>query len=86
MSEKPKISLSFVELTAIGARLTERADQIHQITLAELVLDLRLAAQVCGRLADVRAEISEIATKCKDPDAARELRDLLDAVAVEEVG
>ena len=84
MSEKPKISLSFIELTAISARLFKRADQIHQFSLQELVLDLRLAAQACGRLADVRAEISEIATKCKDPDAARELRDLL--ADVEEVG
>jgi hypothetical protein len=80
MSQKPRILLSFVELTAIGARLTERADQIHQITLADLVLDLRLAAQACGRLADVRAEISEIAAKCKDPDATRELRDMLQDV------
>jgi hypothetical protein len=83
MSEKPKILLSFVELTAIGARPNKRADEIHQITLADLVRDLRLAAQITGRLADVRAEISEIAAKCTDPSAARELRDLL--ADVEEV-
>jgi hypothetical protein len=43
-----------------------------------------LAGQIAGRLADIRAEISEIASKCKDPDAARELHDLL--ADVEEVG
>jgi len=43
--------------------------------------DLKLASTIAGRLAHLRFEVSEIAAKSTDPDAARELRDALDDAA-----
>jgi hypothetical protein len=42
MLGKPKTLLSFEELTAIAARLNARSQEIHQFSLQELVLDLRV--------------------------------------------
>jgi hypothetical protein len=75
---KTTLNLTAGELNTAATRLFERADTITQITLTDLVSDLRLAGQACERLAAVRAELSEIAAKCRDHDAARELRDMLD--------
>jgi hypothetical protein len=74
---KITIPLTTEELTSVGARLYARADAIDQVALQDLSRDIRLAARVCERLALVRTEISQIADKCTDQDAARELRDLL---------
>jgi hypothetical protein len=54
----PKV-FDAAKLVATGARLTERADQITQITLQELAEDLRVAARCCDALALIRAELSE---------------------------
>jgi hypothetical protein len=70
--------LDAVALAATSSRLSERAEQITQITLQGLAEDLRIAARCCDALALIRAEVSEIMSKCQDADAARELRDLLD--------
>jgi hypothetical protein len=72
-------------LNGISARLFDRADSIEQITLQDLVLDLRLAAMGYDRLAHVRVEISQIAAQSTDAHTARELRDLLDDDATEQI-
>jgi hypothetical protein len=77
ITPKPKIP-DTPTLQKISARLFDRADEINQVTLADLAHDLRLAGIVYDKLASIRLEISEIAAKTKDPDSARELRDLLD--------
>jgi hypothetical protein len=84
-AEKTKPITTIKTLNEISARLFDRAEQITQVTLQDLVLDLRLAAGTADRLAHVRAEISQIAEKSKDPDTVRELRDPLDDVATEKV-
>jgi hypothetical protein len=76
-TEKAKI-LPAKELGLVSARLYARADEVNQITLQDLSLDLRVAGRAVDLLTHIRAEISQIAGKCKDLDAARELRDLLD--------
>jgi hypothetical protein len=63
-------------LSVIFARLTERADTIEHES-AQIAYDLRIGGLSADLLAFVRHEISEIAARCKDVDAARELRDLL---------
>ncbi len=77
---KPTV-LDIETLHAIGARLYDRADQVTQVTLADLALDLRLAAKVCNKMADLRfriAEIAEAALKQDGAATARDLRQLLD--------
>jgi len=36
-------------------------------------VDLRLASAVCDRLAELRLQVTGIAGKCRDQDAAKEL-------------
>jgi len=74
---KPTI-LDIETLNAISARLRDRADSVHQFSLAELIEDLRIAARCADLLGHIRFEVSEIAAKCLDEDAARELRDLIE--------
>jgi hypothetical protein len=89
MPTKPTISpviLDYGTLTAISLRLSERAEQINQITLQDLSRDIRLAAQACDKLASLRFRIAEIAEMAltQDPGAtARDLRELLDEPEVE---
>jgi hypothetical protein len=84
MPTKPTISpviLDYGTLTAISLRLSERADLITQITLQDLALDIRLAAQACDKLASLRFRIAEIAEMALNQDGAataRDLRELLD--------
>jgi len=70
------IILDIGTLNEISARLFDRAEQITQITLADLAMDLRLAARCCDHLAHIRFIISEIADKTSDPATAQDLRDL----------
>ena len=71
-------------LNTIAIRLYDRAEEIQQIALADLNHDLRLAAQVCTRLADVRLRIAEIAANVLNHPNwdraafARDLRELID--------
>ena len=85
-TDKPIIHLGIEELNTIGLRLSERADQIHQITLVDLVMDLRIAARACEVLARVRFALGEISEKTKDHDTRLEIRGLLDDAGVAEPG
>jgi hypothetical protein len=58
---KPTTILDIETLNAIAARLSERADSIHQFSLVELVADLKTAAGACRRLAEIRYQLTEIA-------------------------
>ena len=73
-----KLNLNAEEINKIAVRLGERADQITMITSQDLALDLRLASRICDKLTHIRAEVAQIAGRCTDKDAARELRDMLD--------
>jgi hypothetical protein len=77
----PIITFNTSTLNAISLRLAERADQIQQVTLADLAHDIRLASQVCDKLASLRFRIGEIAEQALHQDGgatARDLRELLD--------
>ena len=78
---KPTIVLDIETLNAVALRLDERADTIRQVTLVELVADIRIAARACGLLAHIRFALGEIAEKTKDHDTRLEIRGLLDDAA-----
>jgi hypothetical protein len=84
MNDAKPIIPALPTLYANSARLRERADEIRQVTLTDLVHDLRLAAACCELLADVREHIAEIADKAiahpewDNASIARDLRELLD--------
>jgi hypothetical protein len=65
-------------LAETATRLFDRADQIDRVTLQDLALDIRLAAMIYDRMSAIRTEIAAVAERTRDPDSARELRDLLD--------
>jgi hypothetical protein len=50
--------LDAASAAALGARLTERADVINQITQQGLVEDLRTAARICNAYAELRSGIA----------------------------
>jgi hypothetical protein len=84
MGSTPKptvITLDIETLNTVALRLDERADTIRQVTLVDLVADIRIAARVCGLLAHIRFALGEIAEKTKDHDTRLELRGLLDDAA-----
>jgi hypothetical protein len=85
-TDKPIIHLGIEELNTIALRLDERADQIRQVTLVDLVADLRIASRACTLLARMRFALSEIAEKTTDHDARLEIRGLLDDAGVTEPG
>jgi hypothetical protein len=72
------VFLDIETLNSISARLYDRAEQITQVALADMAMELRIAARCADLLAHIRFELSEIAGKTTDPDTAREIRDLLD--------
>jgi hypothetical protein len=74
---KPTI-LDIETLNGISTRLADRADAIHQFSLQELNLDLRLAAWCAEVLARIRFALGEIAEQTKDPETRLEIRGLLD--------
>ena len=82
---KPTI-LDIETLNQIAGRLADRADAIHQFSLQELNLDLRLAARCAEVLARIRFALGEIAEKTKDHDTRLEIRGLLDDASVAEPG
>jgi hypothetical protein len=69
--------LDIETLNAVALGLRERSDTIQQVTLLDWAVDLRTAARCADLLAHIRFELGEIAAKCTDADAAREIRDLL---------
>jgi hypothetical protein len=78
------VTLNIEFLNFCGARFHEHADNFTPAAadlLTAIAKDLNLAAQICDRMASLRFEVGEIAAKCSDPDAARELRDALDDAA-----
>lgn len=81
-NDTPIIILDIETLNAIAARLLERAETIHQITLVELVLDLRLAARACELLAHVRFALGDIAANTTDETTRRALNILRDDATV----
>ncbi len=89
MGSTPKpiaITLDIETLNVISGRLSERADEIRQVTLVDLVQDIRIAARACELLARIRFALGEIAQKTTDHDTRLELRGLLDDVSVAEPG
>jgi hypothetical protein len=66
-------------LNALALRLAEHADATLACKDAER--DLQLASAACDRLAHSRFDVSEIAAKCLDADATRELHDALEEAA-----
>jgi hypothetical protein len=85
-TETTAIVLDIETLNTIALRLDERADTIRQVTLVDLVADLRLASRACELLAKVRFALGEIAEKTKDHDTRLEIRGLLDDASVAEPG
>ena len=84
MGSTPKptvITLDIETLNTVALRLDERADTIRQVTLADLVADIRIAARACGLLAHIRFALGDLAEKTKDHDTRLELRGLLDDAA-----
>ena len=82
--DKKPVLFDIEQLNALAVRLSDRADQISQITLWDLARDLRLAAQVTAKLASLRFRIDEIAEQLlaqKEWDGAALARDLRDALA-----
>jgi|GraSoi2013_100cm_1033763.scaffolds.fasta_scaffold225209_2 hypothetical protein len=86
---KPTTTLDYVSLTAIGARLSEHADAITNAARQDIAADLRLAATIAAKFADLRFRIATIAAKTiENPDwdnaaIARDLREALEAAARE---
>src|SRR5258708_37370565 len=83
-NNKAPVVFDLETLNALAVRLSDRADQISQITLWDLARDLRLAAQVTAKLASLRFRIAEIAEQLlAHPgwDGAALARDLRDALA-----
>jgi hypothetical protein len=82
---QPTIPLDIEALNFFAARLREQADAFKAVAedKSATASNLELGANVCQRLASLRFEISEITSKCTDPDTARELRDALDDAAKE---
>jgi hypothetical protein len=78
------VLLDVETLNAIALRLDERADAIRQVTLVDLVADIRIASRACEVLAHVRFALGEIAEKTKDHDTRLEIRGLLDDASVAE--
>ena len=84
---KPVITLDVETLNGISARLSERADTIHQFSLDDLRRDLLIAAWCAELLAKIRFRIAEIAANALthpnwDRAAfARDLRELIDDAA-----
>ena len=72
------IVLDIETLNQISARLYDRAEQITQVALVDLVQDLRIGARACELLAHLRFELGEIAGNTRDGDTAVALRSLLD--------
>jgi hypothetical protein len=85
-TDKPIIHLGIEELNAVSLRLKERADSVHQFSLAELVADLNIAARACEVLAKLRFSLAELAEKTTDHDVRLELRGILDDANVAEPG
>src|SRR5260370_31205713 len=87
MDTTPKpiaITLNIETLNVISGRLSERADETRQVTLVDLVQDIRIAARACELLARIRFELGEIITKTTDHDTRLSLKNLLDDVSVAE--
>jgi predicted DNA-binding protein with PD1-like motif len=80
-SKPTVITLDIETLNTVALRLDERADTIRQVTLVELVADIRIAARACGLLAHIRFALGEISEKTKDHDTRLEIRGLLDDAA-----
>jgi hypothetical protein len=83
-TDKKPVLFDIEQLNALAVRLSDRADQISQITLWDLARDLRLAAQVTAKLATLRFRIAEIAGELlahPEWDGAAVARDLRDALA-----
>ena len=83
-TDKKPVLFDIEQLNALPVRLSDRADQISQITLWDLARDLRLAAQVTAKLATLRFRIAEIAGELlahPEWDSAAVARDLRDALA-----
>jgi hypothetical protein len=78
-TDNPTTKFDIEGLNALALRLSDHADEV--LARRDVGETLRQAARVCDRLAHLRFEISEIISKVKDPDAARELRDALEEAA-----
>jgi C4-dicarboxylate-specific signal transduction histidine kinase len=75
------VPLNIEFLNFCGARFSEHAENYTAAAadlLTAIAKNMSLAAQICDRMASLRFEVAEIASKCTDLDAARELRDALD--------
>jgi hypothetical protein len=62
-----KQSLNIKTLNAIAARLSDRADELTQITVRGLADDLRLASRIATKLALVRRRLADIGPATTDP-------------------
>ena len=86
--QDPTIPLNIEALNFIGAQCFERADKLTSAAtdlLTVIAGDLKLAARICDRLADLRFAVAEIAAKIENtnPAAARDLRAALETAAAE---
>jgi hypothetical protein len=89
MGSTPKptaITLDIETLNVISGRLSERADTIRQVTLVDLVQDIRIAARACELLARIRFRLGELAADTEDGTTRTAIHELLDDASVAEPG
>ena len=77
MPENERTIFDVSTLNQLSARLIDHADSIVNRATHQLEVDLRLASAVCDRLAELRLQVTGIAGKCRDEDAAKELFEAL---------
>jgi hypothetical protein len=75
---------NYANLTAIGGRLSQRADGVVMVGAQDIASDLRLAARMASRFATLIfriGEIAEMALTIPAWDGAAFARDLRDALS-----
>jgi hypothetical protein len=81
---KPTPTLDYETLNLIAARLSEHADAITNAARQDIANDLRLAARIADKMADLRFRVAEIAEQAlahPEWDRAAFARDLRAALA-----
>jgi hypothetical protein len=81
MADTNPTPLNIETLNALGARLFDHAEDVAaNIEFEPLVLDLKLAARACDRLAGLRFQVAEIAADVLTKPALAIHRDLFAAL------
>jgi hypothetical protein len=81
--DNPTVKFDYATLTALGGRLSRRADDIVMVAAQEIAADLRLAARMASKFASLGyriGEIADVALANPEWDRAAFTRDLRDAL------